>query len=535
MKPPGPGSTPPRHPLWLWPLVALGALARLAACWPERVVRWDEPAYLWLARELLSGRYEIAGYPNLHYPPFLPVLFAPLVAWLPPAWPGNLWFIVAGALLPVPVFQLARRMLGPRVASLTAVLTATFPLLLVSPLFWGTLSEPPYLLLLFVGLDRAHAAHVDGRWRDFVWAGLSLTLAYLTRPEGFLAVGLVFAFLALATVFPQRFTSRAAWPGLAAFAATALLVALPYLVFLHQASGHWMLTGKTGITLELWEGVIEKSPAKYDRAIARLDSRGQELLWYSPERFTLPGLGDLALRDPLELGRRLAANLWALVSGLFGRWWMLVPVALAAGLGLLAELRRGRASDQLFVALQLLPSLAFVAVHIQVRFFAPTVPILLIWTASAAIAWGDRLAERLGSRRWLLGATTVVLTGSLALAPVLFVQGRRSLDFTVPEVGRWLAAHTPASAIVMTRELGVPLYAGHSFCPSPNAPLDEILAYARRRGATHWQVDERELTVVRPHLAFLLEASTRPAGLELVFETVGRHGRALVFALPQAP
>lgn len=516
-------------------LVLLGAVARIALASLPRVIRWDEPDYLWLGHNLVTGRgYHVVAGPELHFPPLIPLLFGPLTLLCENLeWVGELWYVLCGALLPWPVYTLARRIYGPRVAAGAALLTALFPLLTISPLYWGTMSEPPFLLLLFVGLDRAHAALRGKGPGTYALAGLALALAYLARPEGILHLALAGLFLLAAGWAAGRRASPPWRRGLALFALAALAVAGPYLLYLRIEGGHFMLTGKTGLTLDLWAGVIDRDPAAYDRAVASLDSRGEEILWYSPERFQRPGLLARLAADPGVVLRRVGRNLAALASGLLGRWRALIPVALLALAGAFLAFRGSRLEDQLFLALMALPPFAFVAIFIQVRFFAPVVPIFLIWAAAALDAAGG-LLERWRPRpglRWL--PTALAALGLALLWPPVLAQGRRSLDFGHKEMGLWLREHAPPGTTIMARDLAVPLYARRGFCPSPHAAFDEILAYARAREATLWATDSRELELVKPHLAYLLDPARRPPGLELLYTVESREGTNLVFALPE--
>jgi Dolichyl-phosphate-mannose-protein mannosyltransferase len=518
-------------------LVLFGVAARVALCLLPRVIRWDEPDYLWLARSLATGGgYRVSGpTPDLHYPPLLPALFAPftlLFANLERV--GELWYVLCGALLPWPVYTLARRIYGRRVAAGAALLTAVFPLLTISPLYWGTMSEPPFLLLLFWGIDRSHAALRGSGIRDHLLAALALSLAYLLRPDGFPYLVLAGLWLLVAGLRRRPLSSALRNPAL--YALAALLVAGPYVLYLRLETGRLMVTGKTALTLDLWEGVIERDPVAYDRAVAGLDSKGEEILWFSPERFEHPGLLTRLRQHPRAFLDRVRRNLGVLAAGLAGRWRGLIPVAGLALLGmLLVRRRRSLPGDDLFLATMALPPFVFVAIIIQVRFFAPLVPILLIWVAAALEALGAALARWRPSR--LLPGVPLALAaaGLLALWPPVLAAGRRSLDFGHKAMGLWLRDHSPPGTVVMARDLAVSLYARRGFCPSPHATLAEVLAYARARGATLWATDSQELGVIKPQLAALLDPRRRPPDLALLYAADSRDGTNFVFALPPAP
>jgi len=528
----------------LFGLVLFGLLARLALLLAApRLIRWDEADYLLLGKSLWSGQgYRIAGVIDLHFPPLLPLLFGPFVrGFRNPEWASNLWYLVCGALLPWPVYRLARRIyrpmgasesMGRRVAGWSAALTALFPLLVISPLHWGTMSEPPYLLLLFLGIDWTHRALRRRSARDAALGGAAFALAYLTRSEGVVAGLVAAAALGGWGIAGRAVAGRRALAPFLAFALTFTALALPYVLFLRRHSGQWRLTGKTGITLELWAPTMRQDPAAYDRAVARLDSRGEEILWYSPERFAIPGLLE---RGPAEILARLRGNLERIGAGLWRRWPFLIPIVLLAGWGVLATARtRRERGDLLFLALMALPPLVFLPVRIQTRFFVPWVPIFLIWACAALVLVGDRVARRAGRPRLRHAAPAAAALGLALLWPPVFARGQRTLDLGHKQLGLWLRDHSEPRVVLMTRDPAVALYADRESVRCPHADLDAILRYARRRGAELWATDAEELTVVKPHLAALLDPDRRPSGMFEIHRIESRSGPNLVLRLPPA-
>ncbi|MGQ9586606.1 MAG: glycosyltransferase family 39 protein [Anaerolineae bacterium] len=548
---------PSRDRWLLLGLTVFGMAARLGLAALPRVIRWDEPDYLWLGRSLFSGRgYTIGPYPDLHYTPLLPILAGPLTRLLPNLeWATAFWYVVCGSLWLWPVYGLARQVYGARVALGAAVLAAAFPALTISPLYWGTMTEPPYLLLLFCGLYTAYRAWWGGRLRFHAAAGAALALAYLTRPEGVLYFGLVaLPFLATAIV-EGRWRTGTWWRGFATFVLAWLLVAGPYLAYLRLQSGRWLVTGKVGVTLALGEGVVDRDPAAYDRAIASLDDAGREIVWFSPQRFQEPGLLDQLRAQPMGVARRVAHNLLVWYGVFFSRLMFPLPLGMLAVLGLFATpWTRRQARGNLFLGAMLAPPFAFLTLHVEARFFAPLAPLLLIWTAAGVEALGRWLAgswqslwhghpvPEQGSRykrdllvsacRGLPWGMVVLYLG--LLWPGTLQAGRASLDFGHKAMGLWLRDHTPPGAVVMARDLAVPLYGERGYAPAPHATYEALHRYAQAHGATFWATDAYELTVVKPHLAFLLDSQQRPPNLEAVYAQESRNGLNLVFRFSDA-
>lgn len=134
--------------------------------------------------------------------------------------------LICGLLLAVPMFFLARRLFGSRVAFWA---TLTFQVLPVpAQITTDTLSEGLFLLASASAL----LAAVIGLERRYTWAfaitGIFGGLAYLTRPEGAILIALAALMVLWLQISPtQRMPWRkalACWGGLS----VAILVALPY-------------------------------------------------------------------------------------------------------------------------------------------------------------------------------------------------------------------------------------------------------------------------------------------------------------------
>lgn len=528
--------------------IALLALAvRLAlVLWADRAIRWDEPDYLYLAKSLVTGGgFAVAGHPELHYTPLFP-----WVAGLAFRLLGNLQaasdliYVVTGALLIWPFYLLVRRLFGRRAALAASILLALCPALNGWVLYWGTMTEPLYLLWVFTGLWFTWRAAEDGRIWHPLAAGASFALAYLTRPEGSFYALFGGTVLLVALLARRRTRLPKAWAALAGYVLVMLALVSPYLVFLHRHTGQWAVTGKLGVTYDIGRAVLARDPAEYDRVTASLDSSGREIIWYSQERFQRDLMGELAASP-----RQALARVWANFRLFLDAWFDLTvfPTLLLVFVGL-AWFRnpwdKRRAAAEAYWLGALLPVFAaFLPFHMEIRFFAPALPIALAWVGRGAVAMGDWAADTL---QMLMGHRTVgarlrrlleiLPTLALALAfaglSVLAVrQGEKSVDFGHRTAGLWLREHAPAGSAVMARDLAIALYAEREWVPSPRAEMAEFLDYAEAHGVDYIVVDERELTVIRPHLSALLEPETAPPALRLVYEHDGSKGRTLVYAL----
>jgi hypothetical protein len=203
-----------------------------------------------------------------------------------------------------------------------------------------------------------------------------------------------------------------------------------------------------------------------------------------------------------------------------------------------------------------LPVAAFLPFHIEMRFFAPAFPVVLIWIAAGLWRVGAWMAETL--HHWRNGdgesagrLPAVPALGSLETGQVLAVvalvtlvlgywgwthaqviqQGRGDLNYAHRQVALWMRDHLPAEAAIMSRDLAISLYAERGFVASPRADYAAYLDYARRKGASYLVVDENELRVLRPYLVALLNDANPPPELEPVYSAADQRGRTLVYRI----
>lgn len=538
-----------REILALVGILILALAVRLILAGLDRVIRWDEPDYLILGVNLFSGLgYSSGGVPELHYTPLFPLLAGLAYRLLhDPEAASNAVYTVAGTLLILPVYAIARRVYGRWTALATAAMLAVVPALTASVLYWGTMTEPLYILFLYSGFACALWALEDDRLWAYAAAGALISLAYLTRPEALISLALVVGYLALVRLAQRRLLTRRTLARLAGCLLAFALVAAPYIGFLYAKSGKLLVTGKLGLTYALGQAVLDKDPAEYDRLIASLDSTGKELVWYSPERFSYSVVADL-LADPLAFTRRMLANTRILAGRLFAHTMFPTFLGLPLALGWIETAwdRRRLRREGLLLTIAVAPLVAFLAFHIEIRFFAPMLPVLLMWAAQGLAAAGRWLAstrhevtaraEESTSQEVPGVAPTLlvlsVLAFFLAVTPGVVTSGQAGLDWTHKQAGLWLKQSTPAGSVVMARDLAITLYAARPGIGSPNAELAQVLDYARYHHVSYYVIDQSEITNLRPQLAALLDEQNAPDGLTYAGSFSDGTRRTIIYRLP---
>jgi 4-amino-4-deoxy-L-arabinose transferase-like glycosyltransferase len=515
------------------------ALRLLLVLRVESVVSPDSVVYAGLGRSLAAGNFR-AGL-STFYPPLYPLLVGlSSLIFRDIEFAGRFVSVVAGALLVVPVYALARDSYGAGVARLAAVIVALHPLLV----YYSSvlLTESTYTLAFACGvlagwaaLSRAAAITNDGRaaratWRSHLVAGVVFGACYLLKPEaaGF-AVLLVAMRLVVNFSGARRSLKRTALDCLA-LAAGFLLLALPYLVYLRAALGGWTISGK--VRGHLWQGGVRAGAFTNESLV--------------PDYLTAVAQATKSLMSEYEL---------------FSLLFPLPFVALSA-LGLFrAGWTRGRARRELYLAAFVAATLAGYAVTLpNIRFLVPLLPILVCWLALGVVEFEGWLAETLANRRappdsagggaagtasargvrpagvrFVRALVVAALIASLVPAFVFLLRGDKWGDQHGQKLAAvWIRENSaqPAPRIMATAPVAA-FYAGGQHVLLVDEDYDSFVARARRERADFVIANERSLRDT-PLRSLLDETAAHP-GLRLVHalrETPGH--RMFVYVLAQA-
>ncbi|MGH2523416.1 MAG: ArnT family glycosyltransferase, partial [Anaerolineales bacterium] len=557
-----------RHPLWL--LFGLALAARLLPVGVRFVIGTDEGLYLTLGQNLAQG----LGYTGngvttqIDFPPGFP-FFAALLYGLGGGLelPAKLNVLIFGSLLPLPVYWLARQLADENTGFLAGLLTAWLPALALAQGNFEAVAEPLYTLLLYTGwavlwwglaqrrapegiskpvtppsapsppslrplcggqgvseakgLDssvatrpRSDRPDVLKRVLVFGLAGLALGAAHLVRWEG-LILGLLGAGVIVLTL------RRKSLLPIALFLGGLGLFAVPYGQFLYQHTGSFV-SPKTTITQLHGAGLaanssdpfaLEKSYGVYEAYLAQPDVQ-PALPQEDRGAFLRRYLGNVLTES----------RLWLTSVSLMTPVW-LIPAAIGAWV-----IERRRA---LFLALLLIPLAVIPASVVDARYFQPTLPAAMIFTACGWAWLGKRLGQtrahtqvrpyqvrprkRVGPFRLTLAPTLVAATlfvfalGDLA-GPFLFP---RPTEYRT--AGLALRDKLPEGAHILARKRQIPFYAGATWEWLPFADLDGVMAYADSHQAEYIVIDEFTIPALRPQLAYLLDPQAAPDGLTPIY------------------
>jgi 4-amino-4-deoxy-L-arabinose transferase-like glycosyltransferase len=514
-------------------LAMLGCILRIALIPYGDFISSDGVYYATLGRNLLAGdlHHGISAY----WSPLYPLLIALFTGvFRDPALAGRLVSALAGGILVVPVYFLSKRFSHRR---LTAVVAALFVIFEPRLLYYSlrVLTEPVYILLLITGILIGWIALERGLARYFFLTGLVFGLAYLTRPE---ALGYVLLLCLIVGVvgFARKagswwMVSRASLVVLG-----ALLAAAPYVYYLRQETGRWMLTEKFAANMP--GSALGGRKLLPDGQLTLAD-----ILWAGtrPERAgseidIAPTSGRQDSQSPgPSLLRRLAEHTTRTLKGLYQEYLMIneiLPALLIGliGIGLFArKWSTSRIRLELYVGSFIFATfLGYAFTFHNHRYLVPLIPLALCWAASGAVVAASWLHDTFASRAQdvlpinstfghAIAVVTVVVI--LSQSVTIFTQLRKNDSGGQRKAAEWIRSQGLQSPLIMATGPWPAYYAGgrHLYIPSEELPV--VLAYAKRKKVDFIVLEDRWLETT-PSLAPLLTAKTIPPELTLVYERV---------------
>lgn len=496
-------------------ILIVAFVLRLAVARAATLIEVDGAYWAGLARALMQGDWTHGL--SAAWPPLYPALTAGAARVLELAgaaptpttleWAARLVSVLCGTLLLLPLGAIARRFLPGRWDLVVMGLAAVHPRLVEYSA--SALSESAFTLLLVTGaagLVVATEGAGGGRKRiAAVSGGAALGLSFLVRPEGLL----LGAGLAAVAMFARRSRIRST----VAFAGAMVLVALPWLLFLHAGTGTWTL-GEKG-AYNFWRAHRDVYAQHFPPPVT-LASRVND----SPAIAPRAAPGELHLREFLsaEPGAIVATTLRNLATLVVST----LPVTIGWPVALLAIAGVVFARPVPWpLALLLFAPLVDAPFTVDRRLLVPIVPFALLPAAGALAAFARARGVKLA------GAVTLLLGIGLA-AYAAGLAGRMERAPEQRAAGEWLRARqrgrTPP--VVMARKPQVAFYANGWIADLPTT-RDSILADARRIGADVLVADARAARGDRPEIAPWLDPANAPPGWRPLRDWPGENALVL--------
>ncbi len=498
-------------------IVAMAFAVRMWAANELIVIKTDGSHYGTLARYALEGSWRDALDPA--WPPLYP-WFTSLVARLLEGditvlaveRAAELVSILAGTLVLLPVWELARRWRGPALANLAILLLAFHPNAVRYSAYEQ--SDSLYLLLFVSSIFAFVSARRGNRATSatMACAGFLVALAVLTRPEGWSLV----AVFTLVLISDRKHRLQ-----LVPLILPIALILTPWLVYLAGETGSIGLGAKAGMNFYLGHADLYAEHGIEVKHSDVLSIRGLGDPWNNGEYH----IEQLVRAAPLSIA------FGALVTAL-GALFDKLPSIVSWSLLILALIgfRRGSQEreglpDWFPIVLGLLATamVLYAPFFILQRFFLPFLPFALIGSA-ATLLW---VSERATRHR------TKVLVG-LVLSPVLvmiaftsYFLGHFKMHTVYRDAGEWLRAESTETHVLLAGYKPEPAFYGEVEYRRVVAKEPERIAkFLRDKNATHFYlrspgVDER--------LTAWLEPGQEPAWLTHRVEFEARGERLVLW------
>lgn len=450
--------------------------------------------------------------------------------------------VLSGALLVLPVFQVAKRIYGERIAWFVAVFVGFYP-----PLAFQSTqiyTEPLFMLLgttvILFGLKWLSTR--ASKW--LFWLGGGSGLLYLLHP-----LGLGFFIVTLAWVVLQKImdwravsTLHMAWQ-VFVLAFGFVVVASPYLLYLKKQTGVWTLSAKAAANQQF--EAYEKGDEDTDPFRALDD-----------ENMTVPfdqiyHQGDFLQRTQNAQKQISTVKLGAFLTKYFKNVYTMLKTTIPGmlttvlmilfSLGLFGRKVEQKQGQKILFLLSFIGFYWFLAIpvfHITERYLTPLWPVCAVFVANGFwvfVNWLsksgtlEKLSERLHLRTmsvsYIVAAVFVLAASFLPEFGKIIVRDPFSPDYWTPPMeqkiaGRWIAKYAKGKPVLMSRYQSVDIYAGnydiHQSITIPDNAIDRVVAYARNRGVQFIVLNERYKRD-NPKIAFLYKNDTAPPGLKQIY------------------
>lgn len=416
---------------------------------------------------------------------------------------GRLVAAIMGGLLIVPVYALGKVFFSRPVAICAGLLIIGWPEMVV----WSceVMSQSTFMTLTMTGILLVWRGYDHKSSGTMLLAGVVLGLAYATRTEALVLLGALLAAPVAAQIREDSPERRRAAKLLLPYLAGFLLILIPNLLLVHEATGTWQLAVKT-------------SGALRDGLLYYLKMAEYEM----PPELNHIGYWDI-LRSypgfiPYSIMKNLGDSLRMMLPPLL---WIVAVLGFLAG-----GWSRGALLSRLFLLSSFAPyGVIIVFYYVGPEYYQPYLPVLLLWVGQGLVSGTDYLAATaigVRYRRILAAAPLPLLIAGTLTANTMYTKltskvevvthstPKKPLDgrLVQKELGIMADRFLPPGKI-MTRWARTGFYANREWAIIPAAgTIDDLLSTARREQVRFLIADPMALNNC-PQLALLYE----PAGV----------------------
>ena len=505
-------------------VVLIGFVLRCFLMAQGFIVNADGIFYIWRAQDLMAG--DIWNGVSAYWSPLYSFLTG-LVGYPIQDFEsgGRLVSLLTGTLMIPATYYLATLLFDEVTGVIASLLIATHAALIQASTW--VMTEALYGLLFLGIVTTGWLALRDSNIWHWALTGLSIGLAYLTKPEA-LAFLLLFPLFIFVTVVIARTNARRSFLGFAIASCIAAACVGPYVVFLHSKVGEWTLTKKTSGNTPTTAHEDQRRKLTNDGRQTTMDRIwGDEYLSATENKFPTSGdeVSSPALLTRLDWARILfkeqivdflpkqlsVAFLPLIIIGLFSTPWT-----------------KFEAARNLYLGAFVFSTLAGYSLAVtNIRYLLPIIPLLLIWTAFGSVV----------AARWLTDSLTKISAGTihlpnsvsqaitviallLLLTPTIIAkfteEHRTGMPLEEQRAGLWLRSQMgEGSATIMASHATVAYYAGGNHLFLPEEDVSTIIEYAKRRKTNFIVFNSRRLSVNKQDFPEI--SSDHQQDLELVY------------------
>jgi hypothetical protein len=465
-------------------IVLCGFAIRIYLSLTSYCISGDGAAYIGMAREFAAGHWrEPLG---AVFSPLYPLLMAGMHC-LVPDWEmaGDLLSALFGTGAILSIYLLMREVFGRLDLALgAAALTAIHPQLAAYSASVRT--EAGYICLTTTAVWLLLKAVREARVLIALLGGLVAGMAYLYRTEaiGLIALGAAYplaAALGWRNGSPGGLLRRSVALGLG-FAAAASLTVVPYMLFLHAATGNWSVGREFTAAMMYGLGSVARDPAEWRRQGFAAGASPLVALLHNPWLYLAKVRADLVVSF-YNFGQAGGpVVIFLLVIGCWERGRRILSTAAEAYLALIV----------------IFYFFGFALSYTGARFMIHLIPYTLGWVVIGVAAltdWVRRIANSVGWR--VPAGAPAVLVALILLPQTLWPIGYDMRG--VRYAGARIAADNREGRAVVARDGRVAWYAGARFVALPVSPVASLCDWlAVRREAGYVLIgdhDERQFAI----------------------------------------
>lgn len=455
----------------------------------------DGAAYATLGKAFIADGW--FGGPN--HPPLYPALVGLMSLIVPDLeLAGRIVSVIMGSFLVVPLYFLGTTLYNKKTALMVCLLVIVWP----SIRSWSTevMTQATYMTLVLSGIYFFWIAFERQSKVLSILTGFFMGLACLTRPEV-----LAIFFSISVVLFVRGVSSKIPFKNLFFFFFLAwvsyLAVLFPYLYELHEQTGRWQLTGKSGMALSL----------TLDKYYGKVDTRRKP---------NFKGLGYLEIlkKHPHVIRENTKNNFKKAVQSMLPWYgWLLAFIGIISG-----RWRQKDVFKRLFLLGTFTPLLIIIVFFfIGPEYTQPYLPILFLWIGFGALCVERKLLALVNLVKWpgikrvlvyvpisLIFVTIFSLNTLVGQIPAKSNKPYHYRDdggrYDEKKIGLLLDKYLPKDAKIMTRSSKIMFYSNREYVDIPQAGFSDILRTARNSGVNYLVVNGA-LIRIRPQLKLLFK------------------------------